>query len=155
MDPCIALLGNRHASLNLRNNLGIYPTELPGAAKVVTLGNASGTTVPTTRGRFGEKERHYLRGCSAELRSGLQFTERDCQRLVSRIVRSARGAARRVRSWTVKALRRHTDGGALYSCLRSVQGVLIGAFKLGSNSLLVDPEMLSVSASFIVRAIGL
>jgi hypothetical protein len=61
--PLRCLLGNRHASFNLPNNLGISPTELPGAAKVVTLSNVSGRTVPKTRDRFGEKVRNYLRGC--------------------------------------------------------------------------------------------
>ena len=118
MDLSVVLLGNRHASANPLNNLGVSPTELTRVAKVVTLSNVSGRTVPTTRVRFGEQgeelsTRLFLRNCEAVC----SLLKENCQRVVSRIVLSARGAARRVRSWTVKAPRRHTDGGALYSFL--------------------------------------
>lgn len=73
-----------------------------------------------------------------------------------KIVRCVSGAAHRARSWTVKrpdALM--IDGAHYFFRIALLQGVLVRVFRFGSNSLLADPETLSVSASFIVIARGL
>jgi hypothetical protein len=82
-------------------------------------------------------------------------TVRQCEDR-EKIVRWVSGAAHRARCWTVKRPDGlMIDGAHYFFRIAFLQGVLVRVLRFGSNSLLADPETLSVSASFIVIARGL
>ena len=71
------------------------------------------------------------------------------------IVRFVRGAAHCARSWTVKRPAGRRSAGRKYFEQVPFQGELVLPLTLGSNSLLAEPAVSSVLASFIVSASGL